>query len=68
MNRDVCGICWALYDDEGRCECPQVKEKRMPTLREAAQQALVALNEVTGWQSLAPSCCCWGSRGELRGC
>jgi hypothetical protein len=26
MNRDVCGICWALYDDEGRCECPQVQE------------------------------------------
>jgi hypothetical protein len=21
MNRDVCGICWALYDDEGLCEC-----------------------------------------------
>jgi hypothetical protein len=26
----------------------------MTTLREAAQQALDALNEVTGWQSLAP--------------
>jgi hypothetical protein len=26
MNRTVCGTCWALYDDEGRCECPQVQE------------------------------------------
>ncbi len=26
MNRTVCGICWTLYDDEGRCECPQVQE------------------------------------------
>jgi transcription initiation factor IIE alpha subunit len=26
----------------------------MTTLREAAQQALDALNEITGWQSLAP--------------
>ncbi len=45
MNRTVCGICWALYDDEGLCECPQVQEKHMTTLREAAQQALEALED-----------------------
>jgi hypothetical protein len=21
MSRDVCGICWCPYDDEGRCGC-----------------------------------------------
>lgn len=21
MNRNVCGVCWALYDDKGMCEC-----------------------------------------------
>ena len=31
MNRTVCGICWALYDDEGRCECPQVQEPHRRT-------------------------------------
>jgi len=21
MSRTVCGTCWALYDDAGKCEC-----------------------------------------------
>jgi hypothetical protein len=21
MSRDVCGICWCPYDDDGRCAC-----------------------------------------------
>jgi hypothetical protein len=21
MNRDVCGICWGAYDENGQCEC-----------------------------------------------
>lgn len=21
MNRNVCGVCWALYDEKGMCEC-----------------------------------------------
>ena len=28
MNRTVCGTCWALYDDEGLCEClPKPKQE-----------------------------------------
>jgi len=46
MNRDVCGICWALYDEDGLCECPQVKGKRMTTLREAAQKTLEVLEDL----------------------
>ena len=30
MNRDVCGICWCPYDDNGACECK--------TLDDAMQQ------------------------------
>jgi hypothetical protein len=25
MSRDVCGICWGTYDDEGLCDCKPVK-------------------------------------------
>ncbi len=46
MNRTVCGTCWALYDDEGLCECPQVKGNRMTTLREAAQKTLEVLEDL----------------------
>ena len=21
MSRDVCGICWGAYDENGQCEC-----------------------------------------------
>ena len=23
MTREVCGTCWALYDDDGKCECTE---------------------------------------------
>jgi hypothetical protein len=25
MSRDVCGICWCPYDEEGKCGCENVK-------------------------------------------
>jgi hypothetical protein len=25
MGRDVCGICWCPYDEEGKCGCENVK-------------------------------------------
>ena len=50
MSRDVCGICWALYNDEGLCECPQVQEKNVTKLKPVIkdhhkEQAAAILNE-----------------------
>ena len=43
MSRAVCGICWCPYDeDTGDCACPPANVQKS-TLREAAQQALEAL-------------------------
>ena len=31
MNRDVCGICWCPYDDNGACGCKSLDESmRLP--------------------------------------
>ena len=31
MNRDVCGICWCPYDDNGACGCKSLDEAmRLP--------------------------------------
>ena len=41
MSRDICGICWCPYDDDGRCECEPA-----PLLRDDTallRQALEAL-------------------------
>ena len=41
MSRDVCGICWCPYDDDGRCGCvsvPLVKDDT--TLLRQALEAL----------------------------
>ena len=53
MSREVCGICWCPYDEEtGACGCePASKEQHMTNLREAAQQALEALEEATSYTS-----------------
>ena len=43
MSREVCGTCWCPYDeDTGACACPPPSVQKS-TLREAAQQALEAM-------------------------
>lgn len=27
MNRDVCGLCWCPYDEDGTCGCPGLAGK-----------------------------------------
>jgi hypothetical protein len=29
MSRTVCGDCWALYDDAGKCECEEPALRRI---------------------------------------
>jgi hypothetical protein len=41
MGRDVCGICWCPYDEEGKCGCENVK-----VINPAADDALQLANEL----------------------
>ena len=36
MNRDVCGICWCPYDDNGACGCKSLNDALTP-VRSMAQ-------------------------------
>lgn len=36
MSRDVCGICWCPYDEDGECGCKPVK-----VIDPAADEALL---------------------------
>lgn len=36
MSRDVCGICWCPYDEDGKCGCKPVK-----VIDPAADEALL---------------------------
>jgi delta-aminolevulinic acid dehydratase/porphobilinogen synthase len=47
MSRDVCGICWCPYDEEGRCGCENVK-----VINPAADDALLkqALYVIEAWE------------------
>ena len=47
MNRDVCGICWCPYDDNGACGCKSLDEamqqpRAMAQAYEAGYKAGVA--------------------------
>jgi hypothetical protein len=33
MSRDVCGICWCPYDDDGRCGCEPAPLVNMDAFR-----------------------------------
>ncbi len=40
MNRDVCGICWCPYDDNGACGCKSLDEAmRLPRAMAQAYEA-----------------------------
>ena len=30
MNRDVCGVCWCPYDDNGACGCKSLDDALTP--------------------------------------
>jgi len=54
MSRDVCGICWCPYDDDGKCGCEPAPLVRDDTtlLRQALEaldgvEALLASMDVT---------------------
>jgi hypothetical protein len=49
MNRDVCGICWGAYDENGQCECIHAPVVRDDTA--LLRQALDALDCI-----LSPLC------------
>ena len=43
MSRDVCGICWCPYDDDGKCGCKPVKVIDPAADEALLRQALEAL-------------------------
>jgi delta-aminolevulinic acid dehydratase/porphobilinogen synthase len=47
MSRDVCGICWCPYGDDGKCGCEPVK-----VIDPAADEALLrqALYVIEAWE------------------
>ena len=47
MSRDVCGICWCTYDDDGECGCKPVKVIDPAADEALLRQALEALEGTT---------------------
>jgi hypothetical protein len=45
MSRDVCGVCWGTYDDNGLCECKPVKVINHSADEALLRQALKTLEQ-----------------------
>ena len=58
MNREVCGICWGAYDEDGRCECAPAPVVRDDTaLLRRALEKLETLQVKVDWE--------WGDCRDL---
>jgi hypothetical protein len=61
MSRDVCGICWCPYDDDGRCGC-----EHTPLVRDDTDLLRQALYLIEAWERGAESADYWFEIAALR--
>jgi hypothetical protein len=59
MSRDVCGICWCPYDEDGRCGCKPAKVIDPAADEALLRRALEIADEYCGGRCNAEQNPCW---------
>ena len=62
MSREVCGLCWCPYEQDGTCGCPKFAEKTSEPLMEDVENFLTnqELRELAKEAGIDPDDLMWG--------